>query len=377
MLMLFAVTAVATAQTITVADVEALPGETVKATLEITAPASTYTGVQLAIEFPTTGFSNVVKGTGTSFGNIQIGAMNDGKVKIAAAKDAPFENETIEVEFDVDGSLDLKEYGVTITDIQFEATGVEDNIADVLFNVIVTDRITLDEEATVAPIARSNVNVRVKRTIHANEWSTICLPFTMTKAQADAAFGVDGYVLKQYASYTADIDKNTFIPNAITMNFTDYTLSFLTKMNSGTPYLIKTTKEIEYFDVDGVTISTATIDVNGNETQYSLPGKFKGTLAKTKVPDKGLFISGNKFYYSNGKTNIKAFRAWFELEAVLNESLNPGARISFNFEDDTTGITEVHGSNKGAEGTYDLQGRKIEEPVKGLYIVNGRKVVKK
>ena len=89
MLMLFAVTGVATAQTVTVADVEALPGETgekIKATIELSAPAGKYTGVQLSIQFPTTGFTNVEKGTGTNFETCQVGAMTDGKVKIAAAK---------------------------------------------------------------------------------------------------------------------------------------------------------------------------------------------------------------------------------------------------------------------------------------------------
>ena len=141
MLMLFAVTGVATAQTVTVADVEALPGETgekIKATIELSAPAGTYTGVQLSIQFPTTGFSNVVNGAGTSFGFIQVGAMTDGKVKIAAAADNFFEDATIVVQFTVDGSLDLGEYPVTVSG-QFEATGVVDPIADVPFKVNVVE----------------------------------------------------------------------------------------------------------------------------------------------------------------------------------------------------------------------------------------------
>lgn len=72
---------------------------------------------------------------------------------------------------------------------------------------------------------------------------------------------------------------------------------------------------------------------------------------------------------------MKAYRAYFEfLDKLTDKSAN--TRIDFNF-DETTGIKEVHG-NANAEGTYDLQGRKVEEPTnKGLYIVNGRKVVKK
>ena len=376
MLMLFAVTGVATAQTVTVADVEALPGETVKATLELTAPASTYTGVQFALQFPTTGFTNVVKGTGTSFETCQVGAMTDGKVKIASANTDPFENATIEVEFDVDNSLALNEYGVTVTDIKFEGSGVDDAlIADVPFKVIVTDRITLDENSTVLPIARTGVNVKVNRTIKAGEWSTICLPFTMTKSQAETVFGSD-VTVKTFTGYTATIDELTLIPSAIVMNFADYNLSGLKPLKAGNPYLIKTSKDISSFELDGVNVSSTTSDVSVKETNYELDGKFKGVLAKTTVPDKGLFISGNKFYYSTGKTNIKAFRGWFELQAIIDSPVSFDARIDFNF-DETTGIKEVHG-NTNVDGTYDLQGRKVEEPTnKGLYIVNGRKVVKK
>ena len=375
MLMLFAVTGVATAQTVTVADVEALPGETgekIKATIELSAPAGKYTGVQLSIQFPTTGFSNVLKATGTSFETCQVGEMTDGKVKIAAANGATFENATIVVKFDVDNSLALGEYDLTVTDIQFEATGVEDHIADVPFKVIVTDRITLDENSTTAPIARTGVNVKVNRTIKAGEWSTICLPFTMTKSQAETVFGSD-VTVKTFTGYTATIDELTLIPSAIVMNFADYNLSALKPLKAGNPYLIKTSKDISSFELDGVNVSSTTSDVSVKETNYELDGKFKGVLAKTTVPDKGLFISGNKFYYSTGKTNIKAFRGWFELQAIIDSPVSFDARIDFNF-DETTGIKEVHG-NANVEGTYDLQGRKVEEPVKGLYIVNGKKVV--
>ena len=70
---------------------------------------------------------------------------------------------------------------------------------------------------------------------------------------------------------------------------------------------------------------------------------------------------------------MKGFRGYFDFYDVLTDK-SANSRIDFNF-DETTGIKEVHGSNKSVEGTYDLQGRKVEEPVKGLYIVNGHQVV--
>ena len=377
-------------QTLSIPDVEALPGETVSYSLNINVEGGTYSGFQYQMQFPETGFT--LAGTTISSawdgGSLGVGALDASGITNGSAyssSDAPVPAGDIEigtVKFTIDESVPTGVYNVTISGFDFlDGTNYihANNGSDVTFKVKVLDKateyFTLDENSTTAPIARTGVNVRVKRTIKKDEWSTLCLPFTMTKSQADAAFG-SGYEIKQYKNYTATIDEVTLIPSAIELNFGDYTLNALRKLNAGTPYLIKTSQDIESFDVDNVNISTTLNDVSGAETNYDLPGKFKGTLNKTKVPDKGLFISANKFYYSTGKTNIKAFRGWFELDAVLNESVSADTRIGFNF-DETTGIKEVHGS-ANVEGTYDLQGRKVEEPTnKGLYIVNGRKVVKK
>ena len=55
-----------------------------------------------------------------------------------------------------------------------------------------------------------------------------------------------------------------------------------------------------------------------------------------------------------------------------------GARAFLGFEDETTGIKEVQGSRLKVQGElFDLQGRKVARPAKGLYIVNGKKAVMK
>ena len=43
---------------------------------------------------------------------------------------------------------------------------------------------------------------------------------------------------------------------------------------------------------------------------------------------------------------------------------------------DGTGIESVT-SNNSVGGIYDLQGRKVENPEKGIYIVNGKKILVK
>ncbi len=61
-------------------------------------------------------------------------------------------------------------------------------------------------------------------------------------------------------------------------------------------------------------------------------------------------------------------------KAYLAVPTGAGARESFWFDNGTTGIKQV--SKKAIDGAvYNLSGQRVENPTKGLYIVNGRKVV--
>ena len=78
-------------------------------------------------------------------------------------------------------------------------------------------RIVLDEISTTAPEDSDGaVDVRVKRTINANEWSTICLPFAMTEAQVKAAFG-EGVQLGDFTGYDTTKEGDEVV--CITVNF--------------------------------------------------------------------------------------------------------------------------------------------------------------
>lgn len=62
--------------------------------------------------------------------------------------------------------------------------------------------------------------------------------------------------------------------------------------------------------------------------------------------------------------------------AYLDVYTSAGARESFWFDDDetATGIDKV-AENKQATEYYNLSGQRVAQPVKGLYIVNGKKVI--
>ncbi len=65
----------------------------------------------------------------------------------------------------------------------------------------------------------------------------------------------------------------------------------------------------------------------------------------------------------------------------LDEDIPAEARLNIVFDEEeggTTAITDVRGKKDGVWGDfYDLSGRKVAQPSKGLYIVNGKKVVVK
>ena len=78
------------------------------------------------------------------------------------------------------------------------------------------------------------------------------------------------------------------------------------------------------------------------------------------------------FYYVNtAAATLDAGKAY------LNAGGSVGARLAISFDDETTGISNVEGSKLNVEGYYNLAGQRVAQPAKGLYIVNGKKVVVK
>ena len=100
------------------------------------------------------------------------------------------------------------------------------------------------------------------------------------------------------------------------------------------------------------------------------------------VPEQKLFLSGGKFYYSTGKTKMMAFRGYFDFYEMLPKAAASSAntRIALSIDgEEATDIQFVTTEPQHAERTngtlYDLQGRRVSQPSKGLYISNGHKYI--
>ena len=259
-----------------------------------------------------------------------------------------------------------------------EANETKHTPDDITFNVKITEKTytILDETSTTAPVASGGpVDIQVKRTIKANEWSTLVLPFDMTEAQLKEALGSD-VKLAEFEDYEADYTGDDV--TGLTVNFvaTDLTEGFY----GNYPYLVKTSKDITEF----IVTSTIDPDEEGAVVEYDngksgkqrkVLGSLIGTYhAGDAIPNNGLFLSGNKFWYSAGATKIKAFRAYFMLNEVLSGVAE--AKVRFMVDEDAAAIEGITPDMENGVW-YTLDGRQLNgKPTeKGVYIVDGKKVL--
>jgi hypothetical protein len=65
-----------------------------------------------------------------------------------------------------------------------------------------------------------------------------------------------------------------------------------------------------------------------------------------------------------------------ESDAVYDELayVSKNLEITYTYSNGETGIEEVKSESGKMKTIYDLQGRKVENPSKGIYIIDGKKV---
>lgn len=263
----------------------------------------------------------------------------------------------------------------TLRGISFGKTDGQTTIdmPDVTFSITVGNPwITLDENSeTLPPTTDEEVEILVKRTIRANQWNTICLPFAMTEAQVKEAFGED-VQLAEFLEYEANDD------------LTEIAVIFLLSedgLMANYPYIIKTGKDISEFMVSS-TLEPNEEDAyaeftNGRTgSRKEVYGTFYGTLrAGQGLLDNHLFLNQGNFWYSTGNNTIKAFRGYFDFVDILS-SKESASNVRMIIGGSETAIESLAGVDEN-NTLYDLQGRKVKTPNGGIYINKGKKIIVK
>ncbi|MBP1539826.1 MAG: hypothetical protein ILA29_05685 [Prevotella sp.] len=255
---------------------------------------------------------------------------------------------------------------------------------EVTSKIIVTDRLTLDENATEPFAAYESINVKLTRTFQAGKWNTLVLPFTIPGENGSLTeiFGNDVEIVKWSGWTLEGYDDATKSADRIELQFKSLTPVQKKKgIEAGNVYLVKTSKSDIEISMDNVKLVTDVVPTSIEEEYVSgVTGTFTGTFVKMSLPEEVFFISNDLFYRSVGKTTIKGFRAWFDLNPIKlsEEALS---KMSINVDGETTAIEGINANQRVVEGVYDLQGRKvmvkdgdINNLQRGIYIINGKKV---
>ena len=242
---------------------------------------------------------------------------------------------------------------------EMEVLGLNDHVDNSTY-IALCNGVTLDVNLCGLPVYKDG------------DWNTLCLPFDLT---------IEGSCLDGDNVLAMTLDKETsgLSGTTLTLNFTK-----ATTIPAGTPFIIKWDNMHVIYSIStiyGVTIDNTDRSVTSSDGYVTFKGTYAPIVWETENNSILFLGTKNTLYYpqpSDGNyPYINAFRAYFQLNNGLTAAEVSAARM--NFEDDATGISDALRLNDKGQMTndnfYDLQGRKIEKPTKGLYIHNGKKVI--
>ncbi len=179
-----------------------------------------------------------------------------------------------------------------------------------------------------------------------------------------------------YVNYSTNLNFTSTGIKAYTVNVASQGVATLTQINkvqAGTPVLL-------YYSGGTTEAIPVCADYDTPGTNNLVAGT-GATVATSQTVDEVDYtnmilnnVSGIGFYLAAGHT-VAANRAYLHIES----SLAPAAsRMSLVFGDDeTTGISFNNRETITNNRYYNLNGQRVEKPAKGLYIVNGKKVILK
>ena len=257
--------------------------------------------------------------------------------------------------------------------IKFSSSGAKNRffLDEVMVKEITTpavETLTLKESDTNTLEAKTGVNVTLKRSMVANEWNTICLPFDVSKEKAQKAFGDNVKIV--------ELDTDA----AVEANVLSFKAS--TGIAAATPYLIKPSAVADEYTFENV-------DITNNEAGYSMTDNadvaFKGIynmvdITKDVVAAKlgnyyAAFLGDGNKIYKAGTGMTKGFRAYFAIPkdaaaSALRVVIDGTAASIKNID------SEVVESNAPV---YNLQGQRVNgnNLTPGIYVKAGKKFVVK
>ena len=277
---------------------------------------------------------------------------------------------------------------------EWRATGIFKDVSKV------TDVVLEDGKDYSAPKDTMIANVTLNRTFYKNRWNAICLPYSINRRQIETVFG-DGTMVVLMKNIDTSKKKVMFIEHANQ------------DIIAGYPYLIFPTDKADndkkkYDPIRGITTRATLGEANSplfsvGTDGITYPGAamqsdalvFKGTFTtNTKLTEGSYVVTNNGVLsrISKDGMNIRPYRSYIYFnrqtvgaKAILLQNMNVNGFE--NDEDNTTGIENLlfeSGILTHSADVYSIDGQLVRSKAlnfnglpKGVYIVNGKKYVKK
>lgn len=274
---------------------------------------------------------------------------------------------------------------------EWRATGV-------LYTIPSAVDVTLNDGENYSLHTEKNANVTLNRTFYKNYWNAICLPYSINRRQIEKVFG-DGTMVVLMKNIDTSNKKVMFIEHANQ------------DIIAGYPYLIfPTTKDdkgkTNHDPIPGITTratfgeaDSPLFSVGTDGITYTGPMQsdalvFKGTFTNATL-NEGSYVVTNKGVLSRipkDGMKIRPYRSYIYFNRVNTNAKaislqNMNVNGFENDEDNTTGIENLlfeSGILTHSADVYSIDGQLVRSKAlnfnglpKGVYIVNGKKYVKK
>lgn len=203
---------------------------------------------------------------------------------------------------------------------------------------------------------KNNVDIVYNRTFGHTSWQVLYVPFAIPVEN------MEGFEVYSISDVT---DSGVVIEQVVEDD-----------LSANTPYIIKATEAGDKtIKVTGATLS---VPVAYEETigNFTINGTYSSMAIDAEsqyVLTNGLWCQLTEKAVTDGNNILGAFRVYL---TANGENTPSEVRFVIN-NSDATAIDELKAENGNVKAeVYDLSGRRVEKAVKGIYVVNGVKVIK-
>lgn len=267
-------------------------------------------------------------------GNVSIYNVNQGKY-LKAYVGGTAANVSLTTDAEGKGVYTISKYADS--SIKFRAQGVDwDMHAESAGNINAWNDTDGDSKWTIAEVTTIELDLNEATT--GDYWSSLYVPVAISAA-----------------------DATIYYPSVLNASGTSVKLATATEVPANTGIFVNSSSATATFNV----LSSTTATTSGNLLSGLLSGQSETATAADYVLGCKDGVVG--LYHTTVGTALKANRAYLRKEMGAN-------RLTFDFGE-ATGIQTIIGEGEQTGEIYDLSGRRVVNPTKGVYVKGGKTVI--